>query len=188
MSTPVGLESYPLEMSADDAAAEPQPPGLNIRVQHQKQTYWCWAAVASTVSYFYAIGSPWSQCALASEAFPTGNCCENGSLKSCNDTFDLDKAFAFTGNLDGSPVNDQVQVADLINAIGIGAPVCIRIEWDNGQGHFVIVRNAMDYGAGGSVAISDPLYGESVHSIADLNGNYLNGNDGRWTDTYYTKG
>jgi hypothetical protein len=188
MDLPAGLLSTPLDSPTDGAAAAPTGMvALDVHVQHQAQDNWCWAAVASTVSTFLAKSSPWSQCAIASAMFPGAQCCEEGSSSACNQRCDLDDALEKTANLKSPAVNDQVEIADLISELKAGRPVCIRIEWDSGSGHFAMIRGASTDGSGaGHVMISDPIYKESYHDIGDLNGNYLNG-DGRWTDTYYTR-
>lgn len=188
MNSIAGLKSYPLDVG-EDAIAIPNPMvELDVHVQHQEQDEWCWAAVSSTVSKFFDANSSWSQCAIASHAFPDGNCCENGASGTCDQVWDLDKALGSTRNLKKYVEDQQVPVADLIDQLKQSAPVGIRIQWSNGKAHFVIIRGATQEGSGfGRVAISDPIYYDSVHTVEDLDGNYLNGN-GVWTDTYYTKG
>jgi hypothetical protein len=144
--------------------------------------------VASTVSKFYDHSSSWTQCAIACSALGNAECCRAPTSDACDVPCDLDKALKVTGNLEGQEINDQLAPADLVAEMVKRAPVVMRIEWDSGRGHFAIIRGARDDGGGtGTVAISDPLYGESIHAVKDLNGNYLNG-DGQWTDTYKTRG
>ena len=119
--------------------------------------------------------------------FPDGKCCEDGGSDACNRTWDLDKALETTGNLRRYAEDEQASVAALVEEMKQRAPVGIRIQWTSGKGHFVIIRGATEEGPGlGTVAVSDPVYKDSVHAVEDLNGNYLNGS-GVWTDTFYTK-
>ena len=187
MNSVAGLSSFPLDVAAGEALAPDSMAELDVHVQHQDQDEWCWAAVSSTVSKAFDSNSSWSQCAVASHAFPKGNCCENGASDACDQTWNLDKALTITGNLKRYAKDEQASMATLVQELKVGAPVGIRIQWGSGKGHFVLVRGADGASGLGTVAISDPVYGESVHALQDLNGNYLNG-DGVWTDTYYTKG
>jgi hypothetical protein len=186
VTLPAGLTATSIDPTA--AAGDRAASGLvaiDVHVQPQEHENWCWAAVASTISKLLSHNSPWSQCAVACAVFPGAQCCESGGSADCNKHCDLDAALAKTGNLKGAPVNDEVEPAELVASLKDGRPVCIRIEWDSGNGHFVLIRAASDEGSGaGHVIISDPIYKESYHDIADLNGNYLN-NDGRWTNTYF---
>jgi hypothetical protein len=188
MSTIAGLDSFSLDIPVETAVPAPASMvQLDMHVEHQAQDEWCWAAVTSAVSKFSDSNSAWSQCAVASRAFPDGKCCEDGSSDACDRTWDLDKALEITGNLKRYAKDEQAAVATLVEQMKLGAPVGIRIQWTSGKGHFVIIRGATEEGPGlGTVAISDPVYEDSVHVVEDLNGNYLNG-DGVWTDTYYTK-
>jgi hypothetical protein len=191
MSPIAGLEAYAIE-PADAETTTVVPPmseikGLKVQSQHP-QNEWCWAAVASTVSMFYSSTSTWTQCAIACKALGNGTCCKTPLSSDCDVPWDLDKALEITGNLSGPAVNDQMTPADLVAEMTKQAPVGIRFDWDGGRGHFVLIYAARDDGGGtGTVAITDPLYGDSVHAISDLNGNYLNGK-GQWTDTYKTRG
>src|SRR5947207_15958187 len=38
---------------------------LDVNMQHQQHTEWCWAAVGASVSLYYKPSSTWTQCSIA---------------------------------------------------------------------------------------------------------------------------
>ncbi len=57
---------------------------LDFWMQHQQQTNWCWAAVATSVSHFFNPASTWTQCAVANGELNRNDCCGSGASGPCN--------------------------------------------------------------------------------------------------------
>ena len=53
------------------------PTVIPFTIQRQKVEFWCWAAVAASVSRHYTPASQWTQCLVANEVLGTGHCCLN---------------------------------------------------------------------------------------------------------------
>ncbi len=151
-------------------------------MQHQERDLWCWAAVASSVSHFYATRSPWTQCSIANSELSRTDCCDPDA---CNQTNRLDAALETTGNLDSW--NPGVMLyPDICAAINDKRPPCCRIAWDGDSGHFVAIVGYTDDGQGsGKLAIEDPLYGASPYGYDDFCSRYRT--NGVWTHSYLTK-
>jgi hypothetical protein len=67
--------------------------------------------------------------------------------------------------------------------IGAARPVCARIGWDNGGGHFVVIDEATELTSGTQlVHVLDPLFANSTILYEDFVSEYLG--DGQWTGTF----
>ncbi len=181
----------PLNLSESSASrAGGAPPGrepLPFAMQHQLQREWCWAAVAASVSRFYDVGSPWTQCRLANEELGQTTCCADGSTRDCNKPWLLENALGRTRNMNGFPVAGSATMGSIATEIDGRRPVGVRIGWVNaaGQevgGHFVVIDGYADLDL---LDIQDPWYGPSTVSLEGLLFHYKG--NGRWTHTYYTR-
>ncbi len=153
---------------------------LGFTMQHQEQTQWCWAAVSTSVNLYYHPASGQTQCAVANTAMGQTTCCQDGSTPQCNQPWFLDQALQIVGNLKSwSP--GKAALAKVKAQIGQCRPLCLRIGWNGGGGHFVAV-----YGYSGQrLNIGDPWYGNSVVTYGPFPNTYQGG--GAWTDSYTTK-
>jgi papain like cysteine protease AvrRpt2 len=130
---------------------------LNFYIQKQVLGNWCWAAVTSSVSFYYNGGSPWSQGALAS-ALISPSCAginaDNAPIAPpvCNAVMDLAQALMLTGNYAGQ-TPAPLTFNDVAQQISQNSLVCCQISWEAfPQSHFVVI-----YGCEGSnVIIGDP--------------------------------
>lgn len=164
------------------APREPPWKRLNLSMQHQLQDNWCWAAVSTSVAHYFG-KSDWTQCSVVSKEVRDSGCCTNGSSAKCNVSWRLEKALKRVKTLrkksDGMPGN----LGGIRGEIDKGRPVCIRVGWSGGGGHFIALEGYRDDNA--SVAIEDPWYGTSdVPLDAFRTGRYQG--SGSWTHTYYT--
>jgi Papain-like cysteine protease AvrRpt2 len=165
---------------------QPAPPSwarLNLAMQHQLQGNWCWAAVSTSIAHFFGSTS-WTQCSVVSKEVDDKSCCANGSSSKCNVPWRLDKALrrvnALKRKSDGMPGD----LKGVRREIDEGRPVCIRIGWSGGGGHFIAIEGYRDDNA--SVAVEDPWHGSSDVPLAHFRSGRYQGT-GRWTHTYYTK-
>jgi DNA-binding transcriptional ArsR family regulator len=157
---------------------------LEFEMQHQAQTYWCWAATSVSVSRFYDDGSLWTQCRMVNEERNRTTCCEDGGSKQCNVTNVLDSPLRRAGVLDEQR-EEAVGFEDIRREIDAGRPVAWRIEWPDQKGHFAVIEGYRD-GERRLVAIEDPWTGSVDVSFEAIAGGEYQGN-GRWTHTYLTR-
>src|SRR5215212_7198841 len=91
----------PLVPARRRAVAHPgSPPAtqLNMTMQHQQQTNWCWSAVSVSVKLFFTPAFAITQCEQANLQLAQTSCCINGGSSACNIPWFLDKALAGLGN------------------------------------------------------------------------------------------
>ncbi|MFJ8313780.1 MULTISPECIES: papain-like cysteine protease family protein [unclassified Streptomyces] len=160
---------------------------LAFVMQHQQQTNWCWAAVSTSISLFYNAGSTWTQCAVANQQTGQTDCCGAGAGgANCNSQQPLDNPLSIVGHLDHM-VSNKVDFATVESEIKAGRPLCIRIGWSTGGGHFLTAMgvDAPFNSSDAIVAVDDPIYGRSDQVYNTLATNYQG--SGTWTHSYYTR-
>ena len=155
---------------------------LNFVMQHQQQGNWCWAAVAASVSAYFNPNTTWTQCKIANAELGQTDCCTNGSSASCNVPWYLDRALTLTGNF-VSMSSGAGTMNDVTQEINNNRPLCVRIGWSGGGGHFVAIDG---YNIGlDMVAVDDPWSGASDVDLSVFQTAY-NGS-GSWTHSYKVK-
>jgi Papain-like cysteine protease AvrRpt2 len=148
-------------------------------MQHQQQTQWCWAATSVSVNLYYDPGTGNTQCLVANTVLDKTICCDDGSK--CNQPNKLGKALTVVGNLNAI-ASGKASFATVKGEIDNCRPICLRIGWNGGGGHFVAI-----YGCTGDniINIGDPWWGDSVVYYSKFPSGYHGG--GSWTDSYTTK-
>jgi Papain-like cysteine protease AvrRpt2 len=172
---PKSLKFYPL-------CIRRRPCGnpLGFTMQHQQQTQWCWAANAVSVNLYYHPSSGRTQCAVVNTHLGQTTCCQNGSTAQCNQPSSLSDVLSEVGNLNAFTTTKD-SLSKIKGEINGCRPVCLRIGWNGGGGHFVAI-----YGySGNNINIGDPWYGTSVQDYGSMPSSYHGG--GSWTHTYTTK-
>lgn len=157
---------------------------IGFTMQQQLQTQWCWAATSVSVSKYYRPSSSWTQCSMVNAERGQTTCCVNGSSSQCNQPNVLDSPLSRAKVLDhmqGGDVSYDV-IQDEIDA---GRPLCWRIGWSGGGGHFAVIEG---YRIGGTpwVTVDDPIYGQSDVALSTITGGQYQGS-GDWTHTYFTR-
>ena len=156
----------------------------------QQQLNWCWAAVAQTVAHYFFPLTPLTQCRIASKYLNQGNsCCEDGSGDACDQVADLN---AVLDKLNESlhPKMHKTAYARALTfdevraAIDSAAPICVRIEWSGGGGHFVMITG---YSISGTeprfwLDVSDPFFPDTVLPFDFFSSQYYS--VGHWTHSY----
>jgi hypothetical protein len=183
---PLNLTSSP---SFDELDTLPGTPTvIPFTMQHQKAEFWCWAAVASSVSRHYTSSSQWTQCLVANSLLGVGHCCANESSPTCNRMASLEGALGVTGNLVPNGVRDlpatpdevREQIRDRRRLIGCG------IRWSDTRGHFVVIHGySFDTNGVMWLAIEDPRYGPSAYPYPSFVNRYRD--TGRWLVSYATE-
>jgi hypothetical protein len=170
-------------------AARPNP--LSFSMQPQKQTEWCWAAVAASISSFYNDAQPRSQCELATQ-FLGVPCCidplpsEPPPPWDGNSSYSLDVPLTVLRHLAGQLIPDVLSFDDIVTQINSGKPICCHIKWDQDAphgGHFNVI---VGYDAHTQdVIVRDPYaaYGEKTLPYEAFKSNY---HGGSWDQTYLT--
>ncbi len=156
---------------------------LSFDMELQTQSNWCWAATSKSVSKFYSVFSPWTQCKVASEELEK-TCCDSPVPSACNVPWYLDRALTRTNNFisyqSGTITWDRIK-QELENGLVIGA----RIGWNGGGGHFMVIYGVSKSQGVEYLHIDDPIYGKSTLTYNQFATNYQN--SGTWTHTYFTK-
>src|SRR5438105_1231176 len=107
-----------------------------FQIEKQTKDMWCWAAVSVSVNRYFSPKSKWTQCRVAREVTHNQNCC--GDKEACNLAEKLEDGLKavehWKETLDGVLTFEQIQ-----SEIDASRPVCARIGWRHGGGHFVII-------------------------------------------------
>jgi hypothetical protein len=153
----------------------------------QCHQFWCWAAVAASISKYYDAASRFKQCVIANMEFERGDCCD---VPCHQDDVDFDRP-----NTLGSPLNQvgclhswvrkPVRLPKIEGEIDAKKPLCLRTVWSDGSAHFVAI---IGYDPDNKLLrIADPLVvGERVLAYAAVRDDYPPYH-GHWSDTFYIK-
>jgi hypothetical protein len=166
-------------------AASRQNQLTSFVMQAQEHPEWCWAAVAASVSDFFAqiLGtSKESQCTIASrcQGLP---CCPplppnwNGNI-----TWALEDALG--PHLAQGPIDGPLFFADIVKEVDAKRPVCCRIKFAADNGHFNAIVGYDD--AYDEVIVRDPLYTDTDGRLP-YDTFVKNYHGGRWDSSYRTK-
>lgn len=156
---------------------------LNVGMQTQQQTQWCWAAVATSVAGFYDASTTWTQCSVVNAELGQTTCCTSGSSAACNKPWYLDLALTRVGHFDTWSAG-AMSFADVRAEIDAGRPLGVRIGWSGNGGHFLVIEGYRN-DANQQVAVDDPWYGASDLTYATLSTSYQG--SGTWTHSYETQ-
>lgn len=156
---------------------------LGLSVEPQIHTFWCWAAVTSSVSQFLD-GSNWTQCLVAGQQVEA-DCCsghESVSRRPCNQLWSVARALRMTQNLvEPMPVISIDEIP--YELLRRQTPLVLQMDF-NGTGHIITVVGCRR-GPETMVRLSDPACGESDVSLDTLKGGYRS--IGRCTRVYATR-
>lgn len=160
------------------AAAESKR--VSFVMERQRQTQWCWAAVATSFASFAGDAS-WDQCSVASSTLGR-ECCSEGQPVNCNEPWYLERALATVGQHDRM---SQGQVAhNVIEAeLDSRRALAIRVGWAGGGGHFLAITGIWS-DQPSTVTVDDPWHGPATVTLDTLSGQYRG--SGAWTHSYFT--
>ncbi|GLW00782.1 papain-like cysteine protease family protein [Streptomyces lavendulae] len=139
-ATAAGAGSAPAAATA--TATAPDTPGaalaykrLDITMQAQQKTNWCWAASGNTVATWF--GRSYSQNQFCNAAFnrQQGTECPNNQATLGN----VQTALRWAGINSGSYVTGWLQYSTVQTEINNDRPVETRIQWSNGGGHMHVI-------------------------------------------------
>lgn len=154
---------------------------LDIAMQAQENTNWCWAASGNTIATWF--GRNYSQNQFCNAAFnrQQGSTCPNDQATLGN----VQTALNWMGINSGSYVTGWLRLGTVQSEIDANRPVETRIQWSSGGGHMHVVygydtdRNWIYWG--------DPWATNSRYNWGDFD-YYVNGSSFSWTHSLYRIG
>jgi Papain-like cysteine protease AvrRpt2 len=157
---------------------------MPFQMETQTQTLWCWAAVAVSIDRFFSPTAKQTQCQVAQAVLKSNvKCCANP--KPCNKEEHLETALSAVGNL-RQAMTRPLDFDEVQEELDAGLPVCARIGWTGGGGHFVTLAGYKRLRSGGiKVHVADPKWGSSIVEFEEFRASYMG--RGEWTDTFLVK-
>ncbi|MEU7133729.1 papain-like cysteine protease family protein [Streptomyces sp. NPDC046261] len=154
---------------------------LDISMQAQEKTNWCWAASGNTITTW--MGRKYSQNQFCNAAFnrTQGTACPNNQATLGN----VQNALAWAGINRGSYVSGWLRYATVKAEIDAGRPVETRIGWQSGGGHMHVIYGYDD--SGSMVYWGDPWPSSNRYNWASHSW-YVNNNQFAWTHSLYRIG
>ncbi len=188
MTTKSSLLDSSLRIPLGEPPEAPQRPSavkamtsLNLDMQSQLETEWCWAAVSASIAAFYDPASPFTQCGVVNTELGQTSCCQDGGSSSCNQPWYLDRALTLVGHL-ATDFEKEPDASGISAELNGGKPIGVSINWTGGGGHFVCVDGydpSQDL-----VEVKDPMFGNTTMPRSQFPASYQGG--GTWAWTYLT--
>ncbi|MEV8313156.1 papain-like cysteine protease family protein [Streptomyces sp. NPDC059900] len=154
---------------------------LNITMQAQQKTNWCWAAAGNTIAAFY--GRNYSQNQFCNAAFGRSQSSECPNSQAT--LGDVQNGLDWAGINPGSYVSGWLRYPTVQAEINAGRPVETRIQWSNGGGHMHVLYGYDD--ASSWVYWGDPWPSSDRYNWASHSW-YVNNNTFSWTHSLYRIG
>lgn len=154
---------------------------LNISMQAQQQSNWCWAASGNTVAAWY--GRNYSQNQFCDLAFgrSMNSTCPNSQASLANDQ----QAFGQMGISRGNYISGTLYWQTIVTEVDANRPMMTRIQWSSGGGHMHVL-----YGYNpdnGFVYWGDPWPDDYRYNWASYD-YYVSNNSFSWTHSLYRIG
>ncbi|GCE00572.1 papain-like cysteine protease family protein [Embleya hyalina] len=179
-----GSASAPASASVATDAAAPVALGakrLNITMQAQQKSNWCWAGAGNTIATWYGRGYSQNQFCNAAFGRSQNTECPNSQANLGN----VQNALRWAGVNSGSYVNGWLQYSTVQSEINADRPIETRIQWSSGGGHMHVI-----YGydtAQSWVYWGDPWPSSTRYNWASHNW-YVDNNEFSWTHSLYRIG
>jgi len=189
-ATPAITISIPITINPV-CPTQTQPPGngngQNIGTQffeRQIKSQWCWAAVALAIDHYFSPNSTWTQCAIAQQVLHPAQCwCDHPFTNETCDKAAYLQAALTAVQRPFTPIQGASPFATVRSEIDSARPVCVRIQWPGGGGHFVIISGYRVLKSQvRQLVILDPLFGPSLQDDDAFRRSYRL--SGQWTDTF----
>ncbi|MER5884349.1 papain-like cysteine protease family protein [Streptomyces sp. NPDC001941] len=154
---------------------------LNITMQAQQKTNWCWAASGNTIATWF--GRSYSQNQFCNAAFnrQQGYDCPNNQATLGN----VQTGLSWAGINPGSYVTGWLRYATVQTEINANRPVETRIQWSSGGGHMHVIYGYDD--ASSWVYWGDPWPSNDRYNWASHSW-YVNNSSFSWTHSLYRIG
>ncbi|MER8182897.1 papain-like cysteine protease family protein [Kitasatospora sp. NPDC094015] len=188
---PPPAQDLPLQVhpaQAHPAQAHPAAAGLsatwrklNITMQQQQQSNWCWAGSGNTVAAYFGYSYTQNQFCNAAFNRSINSTCPNNQATLGN----VQTALNWIGINPGSYVTGYLRYSTVQSEIDADRPIETRIEWSSGGGHMQLI-----YGYDVSsnwVYWGDPWPSNSRYNWADY-WYYVSNSSFSWTHSLYRIG
>ncbi|MER7670409.1 papain-like cysteine protease family protein [Kitasatospora sp. NPDC096128] len=154
---------------------------LNITMQQQQQTNWCWAASGNTIATWF--GYNYSQNQFCNAAF--GRSVDSSCPNSQASLADVQNGLDWVGINPGSYVTGYLRYSTVQAEVDANRPVETRIQWSSGGGHMHVLYG---YDTGNNwVYWGDPWPSNYRYNWADY-WYYVNNDTFSWTHSLYRIG
>ncbi|MFB6580322.1 papain-like cysteine protease family protein [Streptomyces sp. NPDC056402] len=166
------------EVGTDSALAAKR---LNITMQAQAKTNWCWAAGGNTIATWFGRNYSQNQFCNAALGRQQGSECPNNQATLGN----VQTGLRWAGIDPGSYVNGWLQYSTVQTEINADRPIETRIQWSNGGGHMHVVYGydtASSWVYWGDPWPSSDRYNWASHAW------YVNNSTFSWTHSLYRIG
>ncbi|MYW02228.1 papain-like cysteine protease family protein [Streptomyces sp. SID3343] len=154
---------------------------LNITMQAQQKSNWCWAGSGNTIATWYGRNYSQNQFCNASFGRSQSTECPNSQATLGN----VQTGLRWAGINSGSYVTGWLQYGTVQTEINANRPIETRIQWSSGGGHMHVI-----YGFDTSqnwVYWGDPWPSNSRYNWASHNW-YVDNNEFSWTHSLYRIG
>ncbi|MDI3387376.1 papain-like cysteine protease family protein [Streptomyces sp. B-S-A8] len=154
---------------------------LDITMQAQQKSNWCWAAAGNTIASY--LGENYSQNQFCNAAFNRrqGSDCPNNQATLGH----VQTALRWMGVNPGSYVRGWLRYPTVQSEVNAGRPVETRIQWSNGGGHMHVVYGYDDTNSW--VYWGDPWPSSDRYNWAS-HAWYVNNGTFSWTHSLYRIG
>ncbi|MGW1429044.1 papain-like cysteine protease family protein [Streptomyces sp. NPDC002431] len=154
---------------------------LNITMQAQQKSNWCWAASGNTIATWF--GRNYSQNQFCNAAFgrAQGYECPNSQATLGN----VQDGLSWAGVNPGSYVTGWLRYPTVQAEIAAGRPVETRIQWSSGGGHMHVLYGYDD--SGSWVYWGDPWPSSNRYNWAS-HAWYVSNGEFSWTHSLYRIG
>lgn len=154
---------------------------LNITMQAQQKTNWCWAASGNTIATWFGRNSSQNQFCNAAFGRAQGYECPNSQATLGN----VQDGLSWAGVNPGSYVNGRLRYPTVQAEIAAGRPVETRIQWSSGGGHMHVLYGYDD--SNSWVYWGDPWPSSNRYNWAS-HAWYVNNDEFSWTHSLYRIG
>ena len=170
-----------------DSSQYPPDCELNVAMEPQWRTNWCWASVACAIAAYYGDDS-WRQDVLAWRILCADQVRPNSHPPAAfleqeryNQQAPLDRTLRYVNCLDGWS-NGRPPFRRLMRELEEGRPLAVAIRWRTGSQHYVLVDGYSRQQR--KIFIADPQSGRYEVNFDNFPANYRHG--GEWMETYWT--
>jgi hypothetical protein len=160
---------------------------LEINLEPQARSNWCWSAVTCAIAAYYGDGC-WSQDSLAWRILAIDQFQPDSdpppSLmreEKYNQQAALEHALRYVNCLAGWS-SGRPPFRRLMRELDEGRPLALAIRWHSGQQHYVLLDGYCRTRR--TITIADPQCGRCTVAFDDFPHNYRHG--GEWMETYWT--
>ncbi|MFE5798096.1 papain-like cysteine protease family protein [Streptomyces sp. NPDC056503] len=179
--TAASASAAPAPVPAETTAAALGAKRLNITMQAQQKTNWCWAAGGNTIATWFGRGYSQNQFCNAAFQRQQGYDCPNWQATLGN----VQTGLSWAGVNPGSYVDGWLRYSTVQTEINADRPVETRIQWSSGGGHMHVLYGYDD--ANSWVYWGDPWPSSNRYNWAS-HAWYVDNGSFSWTHSLYRIG